>query len=236
MTTVTDWPDLPSNRNYDEWAALECSRNLRPRFQAAIAEMQEHVRRLRLIQPRLAYETTGLAGIEGDVVHLQGGEKLIEAPIVAEKFGKARELVMAVATLGPGIETEVAEFFRQKKAVFALALEEIAVAAIFELNNLIAAHIAEQAGSRGLKASSPLYPGNDGFDFSQQRSIYGLAGGARIGMDISGGGMLSPVKSASMLFAIGETAPVWDRRADCSTCKAREVCRFRNRGDASIAA
>ncbi|NQV55389.1 MAG: hypothetical protein HQ503_05980, partial [Rhodospirillales bacterium] len=145
-------------------------------------------------------------------------------------------IVVAVATLGPDLEEEVANFFKLKKAVNALALEEIAVAAMFELNNLIAAHMAEIAGAKGRKASSPLYPGNDGFAFSEQSVIYELAGGASAGIKLSGSGMLSPVKSASMVFAIGKTAPVWDRNEDCGTCKARELCRFRNREDTSIAA
>ncbi|MBT4719026.1 MAG: hypothetical protein HN632_14985 [Rhodospirillaceae bacterium] len=236
MTTVTDWPDLPSDRNYNDWASLECSRQLRPRFQAAIAEMMEHVQDRGLIQPGLAYQTIALENIDGDVLHMAGGTKLTEAPIVADKFRKAQKLVLAVATIGPGLENEVSEFFKIKKAVNALALEEIAVAAMFELNNLIGVHIAEVAGVEGLKVSSPLFPGNDGFALSQQRVLYDLAGGGDIGLSVSGLGMLSPVKSASMVFAIGGSAPTWDRNSDCSTCKARELCRFRNRETTSIAA
>jgi len=198
--------------------------------------MMDHVHENGLIQPRLAYETMALEAIDGDVIHLAGGAGLTEAPIVADKFRKAEVLVMAVATLGHGLEEEVANFFERKKAVNALALEEIAVAAMFELNDLIAAHIADVAGAKGLKASSPLYPGNDGFGLSQQRVVYELAGASGIGLKISDGGMLSPVKSASMIFAIGKTAMVWDRNEDCGTCKARELCRFRSREDASLAA
>lgn len=236
MTTVTNWPDLPSDRNYSDWAGLECSRQLRPRFQAAIAEMMEHVQNRNLIQPGLAYRAIALENIDGDALHLAGGAKLTEAPIVADRFRKAQKLVLAVATIGPGLEREVAEFFKIKKAVNALALEEIAVAAMFELNNLIGAHMAEVAAADGLKASSPLFPGNDGFALSQQRVLYDLAGGACIGLSLSDLGMLSPVKSASMVFAIGESAPTWDRNSDCSTCKAREICRFRNQETKSIAA
>ena len=181
-----------------------------------------------LVQPRLAYVAQPITDKGDDWIRFENGDEITEAAEVASKFTAADELILAVGTIGDGLETAAAEMFKNKKAIKGLALEEVAVAAIFEFTNVVLAAIDEFAATRGLQASSPIYPGHGEFSMAQQRRVFELAQGEEIGMRVLKTDMLFPAKSISLVFGLGQEMPRWDRKKDCETCKARERCRFRN--------
>ena len=228
MPVITDWPEFFNAGSLERWQALNCSRTLQPRFEREVIAMHEFAIAEGLIEPRLAYAVCPVTEIGVDQINFENGQKLDDAAPVVKKFKNAKQLILALGTIGDGLDKTVAELFKEKKAIKALALEEVAVTAMFEFTNFVLSHIDEIATDRGLQASSPIYPGHDDFDISQQRVIHDLAGGEDIAMKVLETGMLYPAKSASMVFGLGKHMPRWDRKEDCETCKARERCRFRS--------
>lgn len=228
MPVKTDWPDFFSSPNFESWQELNCSRTLHSRFQREVQEMHEYALGENLVQPRLAFVSMPITDKGKDWIGLENGIELSNASEVADKFAAADELILAVGTIGDGLETAAAEMFQNKKAIKALALEEVAVAAIFEFTNAVFSAIDEFAVTRELQASSPIYPGHGSFGIEQQRTVFEQAGGEEIGMRVLKTDMLFPAKSISLVFGLGQDLPRWDRKKDCETCKARENCRFRN--------
>jgi len=228
MPLKTDWPGFFSSPNFESWQELNCSRTLQSRFQREVQEMHEYALAENLVQPRLAFVSLPITEKGDDWIRLENGGEISNAEEVAEKFAAADELILAVGTIGDGLETAAAEMFQNKKAIKALALEEVAVAAIFEFTNVVLATVDNFAASRELQASSPIYPGHGSFGIEQQRTVFELAQGEEIGMRILKTDMLFPAKSISLVFGLGQDLPRWDRKKDCETCKARERCRFRN--------
>ena len=227
MPVITEWPDFFSSPNFESWQELNCSRTLQPRFQREVREMHEFALEEKLVQPRLTYSAIRVANMAADCIRLENGIELSEASEIADKFSAADELILAVGTIGEGLEKAIAKMFQSKQAIKALALEEVAVAAIFEFTNMVLSSIDDFAQTRKLAASSPIYPGHGSFGIEQQRRVFDLAGGEEIGMRVLKTDMLFPAKSISLVFGLGQDLPRWDRKKDCETCKARERCRFR---------
>lgn len=88
----------------------------------------------------------------------------------------------------------------------------------------VEARIRREAGSRGLSTGGVLNPGDPGLDILEQRTVVGLARGDSIGVSVTGGGMLSPVKSLTFIMGIGFHLPAWDRAANCMRCPTRHRC------------
>jgi hypothetical protein len=235
MPVVTDWPEMLNLERLNQWSARRCSSLSRDRFARALANMLEVARADDLIQPRVAYQFLDLAETDEDGLRLPNGSVIEWSPTVAEVMAKPQSLAVAVATIGSRLEAEVAALFSRKQAVKAMALEEIGVAALFELSTGLGNLVAEEAQAFGLKTSSPLFPGDDGIDLGHQKTVFELAGGGDIGMHLSGGAMLFPVKSASMIFGLGKHMPRWDQNKKCAVCKARNKCLYRWRGEAAAA-
>jgi hypothetical protein len=189
--------------------------------------MHEFALEEKLVQPRLVYSALPIIDKGVDWIRLENGLELTNAAEIANKFAAADELILAVGTIGDGLEIAAAEMFKNKKAIKALALEEVAVAAVFEFTNAVFSCIDEFAETRELQASSPIYPGHGDFGIEQQRTVFEIAGGDEIGMRILKTDMLFPAKSISLVFGLGHDLPRWDRKKDCETCKARDRCRFR---------
>lgn len=229
MPVLTDWPELVNAERLAGWTARRCSSRGAERLGDAIGAMLEVVRADGLIQPSAAYQSFEVAECGDDWVRLQNGVVIEQAPALAVVAARARSLVAAVTTIGERLEAEVSLLFSRKHALKALALEGIGVAAQFELSTALGGVVAGDAQALEMETSSAFFPGNDGFDLSQQKTVFELAGGGGIGMRLSAGGMLHPVKSGSLIFALGENMPRWDRTRDCAACRAREKCRYRRR-------
>ena len=194
MPVKTAWPDFFSSPNFESWQQLNCSRTLQSRFQREVQEMHEYALAENLVQPRLAYVAQPITDKGDDWIRFENGDEITEAAEVASKFTAADELILAVGTIGDGLETAAAEMFKNKKAIKGLALEEVAVAAIFEFTNVVLAAIDEFAATRGLQASSPIYPGHGEFSMAQQRRVFVCRSSAQLCLAPA----LTSVKSPSM--------------------------------------
>ena len=235
MPVVTDWPELVNLERLSQWSARRCASLGRDRFADALETMLAVARADELIQPRAAYRSLEVDEIGDSWLRLQNGRVIERAPALATVMAGAPSLVVALTTIGERLEHEVSALFSRKQAVKALALEEIGVAALFELSTALSGLVAGEARALGLQTSSPLFPGDEGIDLGHQKTVFELAGGGDIGLRLSGAGMLYPVKSASMVMGLGARMPRWDRTRDCAVCKAREKCRYRQREQAAAA-
>ncbi len=227
MPLITDWPNLVSRDQLAQWSARQCSALGGDRFQAALDDIADLVRTEELIEPRASYRTYGVLSADDKSIRLEGGGRLDDAPAAAGIMTDAQSLVAAVVTIGERLEAKASSLFAQNQVLTAYALEEIGVAALFELSTSLASVIGAEAKTTGLEASSALFPGNEGFAMREQKTVFELAAGEAIGMRITNGAMLFPVKSASMIIGLGRSMPRWDSTKDCETCKAREKCRYR---------
>ncbi|MCP4005048.1 MAG: hypothetical protein GY725_12715 [bacterium] len=206
---------------------LHSKGGLHPRIRALLPQVLSEVVERELLQPAVVWESRKVLEASGARIRLDGGAELTRAEGAVRLLGKAEELVMAVGSIGPALDTTTREWFASGREVEAFILGEVGNLAIGKLADHLPKSIAEWASERGFDTSGVLSPGQNDVDLSEQRVVVEVAGAERIGVELTSACMLAPVKSLSMLIGLGQGLPKWTHAQACELCSSRDTCRLR---------
>lgn len=176
-----------------------------------------------LVEACYAYNIVPLDAPPAETLHA-GGEAL-HAPRLLPERGELTALGCGVCTLGPRVSARSTELFAEKRASLAVALDEVANEMLFALGRRIQDRMLSECYRKRLTMGTELHAGDPGLDIDAQAAVFRLAEGASIGMDLHRGRMLTPLKSSSVVFAVGKSLPQssWSR---CETCPSRNKCNY----------
>jgi hypothetical protein len=222
--------DIPLSLAYDDEVlrrqGLGGGVRVRPEIKELITELLAEVAKERFLEPAVAYEYYPITAMDADRISLKGG-KTIEAPLLPATFPEAKELIVLVGTIGPGLEKRVTEYSKGGKALRGMVLDGIGTAAVDRLIPGAMALIAAEVASRGYEIGSPINPGMPGFPMTEQWSLLKLVPSKEIGISLSSSGVLIPRKSTSMVIGIGPKMTRWTQAEVCGRCSLRESCLYR---------
>lgn len=199
---------------------------LRPEIRDVIKGLLVEVRRGRLVQPAIAYEVYSITKAESRRLRLDGGA-MLNGPMLPAALPGARELAVAVCTIGPELEQKVTDYSEERQPLRSLLLDGIGSAAVDSLVRETVRLIAQEASSRGLEASSPVGPGMPGFNISEQWQMLNLVRADDIGVSLTSTATMVPRKSVSMVMGIGSHMPKWTPAEVCARCSLRRTCPYR---------
>lgn len=195
-------------------------------FHHLAQELLELTSKLSLLQPALVYDIYPIVRIEQDRINVEDG-RFLEGALPAEKLRNAKEVAVAVCTIGPRLERHVKRSFDEGRRVQATLLDGIGSSAVEELAQKACQIIQDEASARGLGAGTPLAPGIPDFPLSQQDPVCQMAGAHNIGVHLTEAGMLKPRKSTAMVVGLGKEMPRATRGKLCNDCNLNSACRFR---------
>ena len=160
-----------------------------------------------------------------------GGEA-IDAPRLLPECGQLTALACAACTLGPHLESTVSRLFRERQAALAVALDELGNELLGVLNRKVQDRMLADTRRRQLEMAGELRAGDPGLALSAQGPVLRLAEADRIGLTLSPGGLLHPLKSLTMVLGVGRDLPevLWSR---CDDCGSRERCSIGQRRSAA---
>ena len=185
---------------------------------------------LRLISPKVLYETKPVARVGHEWLELRGGLKLAGRSL-CNHLVHAEDVVVVLATIGSGIDVRSRALFGVDP-VYALALDAVGVAALDALTALVLQTLRDEADARGSKVGIPLSPGIDGWPVEVgQPQLFGLLAGEKIGVRLTEAHMMIPFKSVTMIIGVGRSMD--DQGIACDVCVARVHCRYRKVGQTS---
>jgi hypothetical protein len=182
-----------------------------------------------LIAPAFCSRVVKLDQCAGEFLIAEG--EVLHAPRLQPSEGELTALACGVATLGPALERKVTSLFAARQPSLALALDRLGN----QLLHIVSRHLhdAMLVGGRrlGLTLAGELRPGDPGLALEAQGSLLRLAGASRIGVTVSAGHALQPLKSVSVLLGAGIGLPraTWSR---CDDCRSRQGCALAARSDA----
>ena len=154
----------------------------------------------------------------GEAGHLSG-------PLVAEHLHAAQSVTVAVCSIGAALEEAAAECFSEDPAL-SVALDALGSAAVDLLGTAMCQRVDLRAEAAGLRTTVPLSPGLVGWPVAAgQRQIFALLDTAAAGVTLTGGSMMVPKKSTSMVIGIGPD--VEHAGESCDYCSMAETCRYR---------
>lgn len=184
----------------------------------------------RLIDAAYSYRIVSLDAPAADLL-CAGGERLL-APWLLPASGELTAIACGVCTLGANFERRTNELFAGRQVSLALALDELGNQLLFEVSRRAQDRMQADATRRRLTMAGELRPGDPGLALDAQAAVLRLAQAESIGISLSAGGLMHPVKSCSMVLGIGIDLPAvqWSR---CDYCPRREKCRVAERAGAA---
>lgn len=208
---------------------------LRPEIKDVLIGLLTTLRRERLLEPAIACETYPIARMGRRQLRLDGGA-VLRAPMLPAALPEAKELAVAVCTIGPKLEQRAAAYYESGEPLQSLLLDGVGSAAVDSLARQACELVSREALSRSLEASSPINPGMPGFPISEQWQMLNLVPSDEIGVTLTGSGTMSPRKSISMVIGIGPHMPTWTQAEVCARCSLRKACPYKVRGPAAAKA
>lgn len=160
-----------------------------------------------------------------------GGERLY-GPRLVPAEGRLTALACGAATIGNAVERRVTELFIERKPALALALDEVGNQLLFEVSRRLQDRMFAHAIKVGVAMAGELRAGDPGLDITYQPAVVRLADGMSIGVNVSAGMSLTPLKSTAMVMGVGLDLPpaTWSR---CDDCSSKAKCKLvRAQGDA----
>jgi len=156
-----------------------------------------------------------------------GGEAL-DALRLVPKSGQLTALGVGICTLGPALEQRVSVLFAERRMSLALALDRLGNELLSALSRRVQDRIVSEARKAGLTAAGELRAGDPGLPMAAQTAVHRLAGADTIGVSVTQGQVLHPLKSMSMVLGIGIDLPAaqWSR---CDDCPSAPRCRMSGR-------
>jgi hypothetical protein len=178
-----------------------------------------------LIRPRLIYRRMVLESVMHERLLLHGGGKL-QSSLLAQHLSPAEELVLVICTIGAAIDSAITEAFKAD-SLFGLSLDGLGNAAVEDLASQACMYFEQVARDKRMELSIPLSPGMAGWPVDDgQDQIFGLLPAQKIGVRLNQARMMSPAKSLSMIFGIGDRLAVGGRQ--CDYCALNETCRYQD--------
>jgi hypothetical protein len=199
---------------------------VRPEIKDLILELLASVKKAHLLEPASAYEYYAVSGMNADQISLEG-DKAIHGPLIPAIFPEAKELAVAVITIGPKLEKEVTNYSKSGEALRGMILDGIGSAAVDMLAPEVLRLIAAEVSPRGYEISSPVNPGMPGFPLTEQWNLLELVNTREIGVSLTPSGILVPRKSVSMVIGIGPKMTRWTQAEVCARCSLGETCHYR---------
>ncbi|MFZ2058158.1 MAG: hypothetical protein WAV54_12195 [Acidimicrobiales bacterium] len=175
------------------------------------------------LQPVVVSGSLPVREFRHERVRLEHGH--LSGPLVAEHLHAAQLVMVAVCSIGPGVEETASECLAEDRAI-AVALDAFGSAAIDLLSQEMCQRVDEGAKAEGLRTTVPLSPGLVGWPVaSGQHQIFALVDAASAGVSLSEWYMMVPNKSTSMAIGIG--ADVEHAGESCDYCSMAATCRYR---------
>ena len=195
---------------------LGCRGSVPPEQEALLCSCEEELRAT--ARPRIVYRVFPVR--EGKL----GGTALtLEGEDIRRHLEGCSQAVLMAATLGAEAETillraEVSDLAR------ALVLDSVESAAIEQVCDLLEADLRREFETRGLFLTGRYSPGYGDFPLRLQGPLCEvLDARRRIGLSVSGSGILIPRKSVTAVLGVSER-PLVRRRAGCEECSLFATC------------
>jgi len=184
------------------------------------------VNRENLLNAAFCYRIVPLDEPPSDVLRAAG--ETLDAVRLVPETGQLTAVAVGVCTLGPALEQRATALFAERRVSLALALDELSNGILFALSRRVQDRIVIEARKQQLTTAGELRAGDPGLPLQAQAAVQRLAGAESIGVTVTQGQVLHPLKSMSMVLGVGIDLPParWSR---CDDCPSAPKCRMSGR-------
>jgi hypothetical protein len=199
---------------------------VKPEIKSLVLELLVSVKKAHLLEPAVAYEIRSITEMSSSQVSLEGNA-VVHGPLLPSLLPEAKELAVAVCTIGPKLEKQATDYFDQEEPLRGILLDGIGSTAVDSLTQEVCKFMVGEASSRGYQVSSPLNPGMPGLPITEQWQLLKMVPAREIGVSLTSAGIMVPRKSTSIVMGIGPQMTTWTRAEVCARCSLRKTCPYR---------
>ncbi|MFW9993263.1 MAG: hypothetical protein ACFFD4_14565 [Candidatus Odinarchaeota archaeon] len=147
-------------------------------------------------------------------------------------WDQADEIVAAAVTIGGKPESRVKELFDSAQLERGLALDTLASAFVDSCARQVYQSIVTIAENKQLPLTGRITPGGGNGDaaFSYQKKLFEIVDLAAIGVSVSSGMMMKPIKSSSFFVLLGTDVNTSLGCGYCRNCISLKTCDYRRFG------
>jgi len=191
-------------------------------------KLAEVIERDRLLRPTAACKVLPFSCREGEPERWHIGDRALPGAVL-ERLAGATEVAVVFVTVGAALSEASSAYFQRGDALEGYLLDEIGTAVLERLSLRLEAMLRMNARSRGRRSGSPIEPGHAELPLALHPMLAELAEVETAGITVTSGGMISPLKSQSMLIGIGEGLRRWTRAQACRECPSFTRCQREGR-------
>ena len=177
----------------------------------------------RLMRPRAVVRALPVRR-DGD--RLTAGDVALTIPRIAERWGAVETLTAGVCTIGEALEQRVSALWDARELPLAMMLDSVGSGAVESLAEYVNDELCREGVTRGVKVTNRVSPGYGGWDVAEQRLLWRLCPGDRVGVTINDACFMHPTKTITILVGAGGDARVDDYFNQCARCWMRD-CAYR---------
>ncbi len=144
-----------------------------------------------------------------------------------ECFAEAERVALAIVTIGASLPFEVSRLMNSGEYVDGVVLDAFGSAGVERVADKMNDEINEVVRSRKLDYSKRFSPGYCSWSVKDQKIIFDRLPAEEIGVSLSDGYMMHPIKSVSFAINIGSQIKKSKWESRCKTCEDRGQCTYR---------
>lgn len=175
------------------------------------------------IAPKAIYDGFELEKVERDSVHFKCGNTF-SGPHIAKILTGSKSAILYIYTLGSRVDQIIAEESQSRDILASIIMDIITTS----LLGILGGFVAEKIKKEGIKhknwGSTCAYsPGQYKWTIEEQKKIFELVDGKRIGVELNESYLMVPFKSVSGVYGFGPKDRIDKTRVACDLCP-RENC------------
>lgn len=183
-----------------------------------------------LVEPKIVYKAFAIDRVEEKKLYLENGE-VFQSEHLCKLVSGADKLMIMCSTIGPALEGKVRELSNKGDMLTPYLLDIYGASAAGLLMNSLYKKVVKEYTDSGYGVTIQLQPGQLDWNIRAQKIVFRLLAPEKIGVTLNDGNMMTPVKSTTGVFGIGDAEKVKEGDFACKVCPKRESCSFRHEAE-----
>ncbi|MCG3206709.1 MAG: hypothetical protein FOGNACKC_00308 [Anaerolineae bacterium] len=203
----------------EQFARLMAQPSRRAQLDAAIDAIGQ------IATPAACYTIFPIKKFLHERLQLANGVLIGGGPVV-QVVGGAEALVVAVCTVGAGVDRKLRLLQIEKQLFQTMLFDELASWAVDQVRQQLYRQVEARQQAQGWRLSTLLSPGESSWSMRDQATIFKLIDAAAIGVTLNSSGVMQPLKSLSMIMGTGSCQMGVEGLTNCDFCSLKDRCRY----------
>jgi len=175
------------------------------------------------ISPKAIYDRFEIDKVEGDLVYFKSGE-LFNGPNISKILTGSKIAILYIFTLGSRVDRIINEESQSGDTLATIIMDAITTSSLGILGKFVGEKIKKQGIEEQNWSSTCAYsPGQYKWTIEEQKKIFEMVDGKRIGVKLNDSYLMVPFKSISGVYGFGPEDKIDKTRVACDLCP-RENC------------